>query len=120
MGPHKNLDAWRKSIQLVDEIYRVTRSFPQDELFCLVTQMRRAAISIPSDIAEGYGRSSNSEVIRFLYNSLGSSNELDTQIILSRRQSLINDVDFAIVEGLNDEVHKMLQSLIYVRKRQQI
>ena len=115
MGPHKNLDVWNKSMQLTEEIYRITRSFPREEVFGLVSQMRRAAVSIPSNIAEGYGRSSNAEVLHFLYISLGSSNELDTQMLISRQQAFVSDEDYMIVEKLNEDVHKMLNSLIYRR-----
>ena len=114
MGPHKNLDVWRKSMILCDEIYRVSKSYPKDELFGLVSQMRRAAVSIPSNIAEGYGRSTNAEVIHFLYNSLGSSNELDTQILISKSQNYLTDEDFTKIDNLNGDVNKMLHSLIYI------
>ena len=115
MGPHKNLDVWNKSMRLAEEIYRITKSFPREELFGLVSQMRRAAVSVPSNIAEGYGRSSNAEVLHFLYIALGSSNELDTQMLISRQQSFVNEEDYVMVDKLNDDVHKMLNSLIYKR-----
>ena len=92
---------------LCDEIYRVSKSYPKDELFGLVSQMRRAAVSIPSNIAEGYGRSTNAEVIHFLYNSLGSSNELDTQILISKSQNYLTDEDFTKIDNLNGDVNKM-------------
>ena len=117
MGPHKNLDVWQKSMTLADEIYRITKSFPKDEIFGLVSQMRRAAVSIPSNISEGYGRSTNAEVIHFLYNSLGSSNELDTQLLISRRQDYVNDMDYQIVDKLNEDVNKMLRALIKSRSQ---
>ena len=117
MGPHKNLDVWRKSMILCDEIYRVSKSYPKDELFGLVSQMRRAAVSIPSNIAEGYGCSTNAEVIHFLYNSLGSSNELDTQILISKSQNYLTDEDFTKIDNLNGDVNKMLHSLIYKRSQ---
>ena len=115
MGPHKNLLVWQKSMQLTTEIYRVTKDFPKEELFGLVSQMRRAAVSIPSNIAEGYGRSSNAEIVHFLYNSLGSSNELDTQLIISNEAGYITGEDYEMVDILNEEVNKMLLSLIYKR-----
>ena len=115
MGPHKNLLVWQKSIELTTEIYRVTKLFPRDELFGLVSQMRRAAVSIPSNIAEGYGRSTNADVIHFLYISLGSSNELDTQLIISKNENYLSAEDFHIIDNLNTEVNKMLLSLIYKR-----
>ena len=115
MGPHKNLVVWQKSMMLANEIYRITKMFPKEELFGLVSQMRRAAVSIPSNIAEGYGRSSNAEVIHFLYNALGSSNELDTQLLISRDQDYIMENDFSVVLKMNEDVNKMLHSLIFKR-----
>jgi len=115
MGPHKNLEVWKKAMELSNEIYKVTKLFPKDELFGLVSQMRRAVVSIPSNIAEGYGRSSNAEVVHFLYNSLGSSNEIDTQLLISYNNGYICAEDFNQLDGLNSEVNKMLHSLIYKR-----
>ena len=115
MGPHKNLEVWKKSMTLTNEIYRITKLYPREELFGLVSQMRRAVVSIPSNIAEGYGRSTNAEVIHFLYNSLGSSNELDTQMQISLDNGYISLADYTIADNLNSEVNKMLQSLIFKR-----
>lgn len=116
MGPHKNLKVWNEGMRLTADVYRVTKGFPREELFGLVSQMRRCAVSIPSNIAEGYGRGTNAELIHFLYIALGSSNELDTQLSLSRQFEYVSDDDFAELECLNEAVNKMIQSLIYVRK----
>ena len=118
MGPHKNLRVWNESMQLVKKVYQLTAVFPKEELFGLVSQMRRCAVSIPSNIAEGYGCGTNAELIHFLHISLGSSNELDSQLELSRMFSYISDEDFILVDGLNNTVNKMIRSLIYVRKNQ--
>ena len=118
MGPHKNLRVWNESMELAKKVYQLTANFPKEELFGLVSQMRRCAVSIPSNIAEGYGRGTNAELIHFLYISLGSSNELDTQLELSRRFAYVNDEDFIMLDALNNLVNKMIQSLIYVRKNQ--
>ncbi len=118
MGPHKNLRVWNESMELAKKVYQLTANFPKEELFGLVSQMRRCAVSIPSNIAEGYGRGTNAELIHFLYISLGSSNELDTQLELSRRFAYVNDEDFIMLDALNNSVNKMIQSLIYVRKNQ--
>ena len=115
MGPHKNLLVWKKSMELTSEIYKVTRSFPREELFGLVSQMRRCVVSIPSNIAEGYGRSSNAEIVHFLHNSLGSSNELDTQLIISFNEGFLSAEDYERINSINEEVNKMLISLIYKR-----
>lgn len=82
---HKELDVWKKSIDLVEAVYTITKMFPKEELFCMVQQMRRCAISIPSNIAEGCARKNNTETIQFLHIALGSLSELETQIIISER-----------------------------------
>jgi len=82
---HKDLDAWKKSIDLVETVYTITKKFPKEELFCLVQQMRRCAISVPSNIAEGCARKNDTETIQFLYIAMGSLSELETQLILSER-----------------------------------
>lgn len=80
MKSHKNLVVWQKSMKLVTRLYEVTRTFPKEELFGITSQMRRAAVSIPSNIAEGYGRVYGKETLRFLSNALGSASELETQL----------------------------------------
>lgn len=116
MGPYKNLKVWQESVDLVTLVYQVTASYPKSEQFGLVSQMRRCVVSIPSNIAEGYGRGTNGDLIHFLSISLGSSNELDTQLILSRRLSFITEETFALLVEMNASVWKMINSLIYVRK----
>ena len=86
---HKDLRVWKESMLLVENIYKITESFPQSELYALVSQLRRAAISIPSNISEGCGRKGNKELSRFLYIALGSLSELETQIEISVRLSYI-------------------------------
>ena len=78
--PHQRLNVWKRAIKLVEEIYKITSSFPAEEKFGLISQMRRSAISIPSNIAEGAARSSSKEFINFLHISQGSVAELETQI----------------------------------------
>lgn len=111
MTTHKDLIVWQKSMQLVVLIYKITKSFPKDELFGLVSQMRKAVVSIPSNIAEGHGRCSNKELVRFLFISLGSSSELETQLIISKNLDLMNDENFKQLLLLNEEVRKMLVAL---------
>jgi four helix bundle protein len=82
---HKDLDVWNKSIDLVLAVYKLTEAFPKTEVYGLVNQLRRSAVSIPSNIAEGAARSSDKEFIQFLYISLGSLSELETQIIISQK-----------------------------------
>jgi len=80
---YKDLQIWQKGIEIADKIYSVTEGFPKTELYCLISQMRRASISIPSNIAEGFARHHSREYKQFLYISLGSCAELETQLILS-------------------------------------
>ena len=116
MGTYRDILAWQKGIKLAKAVYQLTANYPLDERFGLSNQMRRCAVSIPSNIAEGFGRSSNKELIQFLYISLGSSNELDTQLTISYELSYISGNQFQEIGKLNCEVSKMLQSLIYRRK----
>lgn len=116
MGSYKNLIAWQKGVELSQAVYQLTAKFPSDERFGLVNQMRRCSVSIPSNIAEGYGRGSDNETVHFLYVSLGSSNELDTQLTISQRLSFISDEDYEEITCLNNEVNKMIASLIYRKK----
>lgn len=82
--PHHKLDVWKRSIDFVTKIYRETGGFPEDEKFGLISQMRRAAVSIASNIAEGAARKSRKEFINFLHIAQGSTAELETQILISR------------------------------------
>ena len=106
---HKELDVWKKSIHFVTRIYRVTEPFPKTEIFGLVNQLRRAAVSIPSNIAEGAARSSDKEFIHFLYIALGSLSETETQILISKQLDFLQD------ESIMEEliiIRKMLLGLI--------
>ena len=102
-------------MRFAEEIYRITKSFPREKLFGLVSQVRRAVVSVPSNIAEGDGRSGKAEMLHLLYITLGLSNELDTQMLISRQQAFVNEEDHVVVDRLNDDVHKMSNSLIYKR-----
>lgn len=90
-SPHKNLEAWKKSMDLVEAIYAATVSFPAEERFGLTSQMRRAAVSVPSNIAEGAGRRTDKEFIHYLSIAIGSLCELDTQLELSKRLHYLNE-----------------------------
>ncbi len=81
--PHERLDAWRESMRLVKLIYSATKSFPKEELFGLTSQMRRCAVSVPSNIAEGSARASRRELAQFLNVAKGSLSELETQLLIS-------------------------------------
>lgn len=111
---HKD-QAWKQSIHLVDAIYRMTKTFPPEELYGLANQMRRAAVSIPSNIAEGAARNSKKEFNQFLHISLGSVSELETQILISRRLGYLNQEDMLLHQI--EKVRKLLLGLIkHLRK----
>ena len=115
MGPYQNLTVWQKAMVLAKDIYTVTASYPKSETYGLVSQMRRSVVSIPSNIAEGYGRGTNKDLVHFLYTSLGSSNELETQLLLSREFTYLSEEDATMLLQLNEQVNKMLSSLIFKR-----
>ena len=112
MRNHKDLIVWQKSMALVKCVYEVTRAFPHEEMFGLTSQMRRAAVSIPSNIAEGYGRIYDKERINFLSIALGSASELETQLMISEDLGFTANGDNAELSSLNNEVIRMLTSLI--------
>ncbi|MBR5083245.1 MAG: four helix bundle protein [Prevotella sp.] len=115
MNNHKNLIVWQKSMEFVTAIYVVTKTFPKEEFFGIVSQMRRAAISIPSNIAEGYGRVYDKETSKFLSIALGSASEIETQLIISKNLDYI-DVQEAqkLIEQI-EEIIRMLTALIKSR-----
>jgi len=103
---HKELDVWVKSMDLVEGVYKISNTFPDSEKFGLVSQMRRAAVSIPSNIAEGAGRKGNKEFIQFLHIALGSLSEVDTQYLIAVRLKYIkNNED---LELLINDVKRLL------------
>lgn len=106
----EKLDVWRKSMEVVDQIYAITKTFPQVELFGLSSQMRRAAVSMPSNIAEGHGRGSKA-FGNFLLHARGSAYELRTQLEIARRQGYIEDEAASEVKRCLIEVSKMLDGL---------
>ena len=95
MSDYKELDVWGKSMDLVEEIYKITNGFPTVEKFGLISQLRRATISIPSNIAEGSQRKSEKEFVNFIHIAKGSLAELETQIILCNRLGFINSIQNA-------------------------
>ena len=112
MQNHKDLVVWKKSMELVTDIYKVTRDYPQDELFGIVSQMRRAAVSIPSNISEGYGRLYGKETVKFLSNALGSASELETQTMISRNLGFASEDKLNILQDQISEIIRMLSALI--------
>lgn len=117
MNDYKELLVWQKSVELVSKIYRMTKIFPKDELYGLVSQLRRAAVSVPANISEGHSRFHTKEFIQFLYIALGSSSELETLLILSGNLSYITKEKSDLLLSKIIEIRKMLNSLIGSLKR---
>lgn len=113
---YKDLDVYKLTIDFVTILYACTAKFPKEEQFGLVSQMRRAAVSIPSNIAEGAARQGNKEFIHFLYIALGSKAELETQLIIASNLHFISEVDYEHLQRKLDEIGKMLGGLIRFRK----
>ena len=109
---HKNLEVWKKSMLLVEEIYKMTNQFPEEEKFGLTNQIKRAAISVPSNIAEGSGRNSTKEFKRYLEIALGSLFELQTQIILSNYKEYLTKNKLETMEEQTEELQKMISSFM--------
>jgi len=109
---YKDLEVWKKSIELVAEVYKATEKFPASEQYGLVNQMQRAAVAIPSNIAEGQKRGHPKEFLQFLYISYGSGAELETQIEICKRLPKLKDLGYTQAEALLQEVMKMLNVLI--------
>ncbi len=104
--PHKNLIAWQKSMDLVVLIYDVTKTFPAEEKFGLISQMRRAAVSAPSNISEGAADRSNHQFINFLSIAIGSLNELSTQLEVCFRVGYLNEAKHIEAQNLTEECLK--------------
>ncbi|MGA2358819.1 MAG: four helix bundle protein [Terriglobales bacterium] len=109
---YRNLIAWQKAKTLALNVYRCTRRFPKDEIYGLTSQMRRAAVSVPSNIAEGKGRYSQKEFVQFLYHARGSLLELETQLSIARDLDYIDLPVFESFESETEELGRILNGLI--------
>jgi four helix bundle protein len=109
---YKELKVWKKSYELCLEIYRITAKFPKEEKYGLTSQLRRSVVSIPSNIAEGYGRKTTSDYVRLLYISYGSVCELETQILLAGDLNLIENDELGTIKENIAEIERMLKALI--------
>lgn len=109
---YKELIVWQKSVDFVEYIFAATRTFPVSEMYGIVSQMRRAAVAIPSNIAEGAGRHYTKEFIQFLSIALGSANELETQLIIATRLKYISEEKYKESENSLNEILKMLNALV--------
>lgn len=110
--PHKKLEAWKQSTDLVVEIYNVTNDFPHQEIYGLTNQVRRAAVSIPSNIAEGAARQTKKEFTNFLHVAQGSLSELDTQIEIANRLGFINSKCRQSLDEKMEPIDKMITGLL--------
>jgi four helix bundle protein len=115
MSDYKNLEVWEKSISLVLEAYAITNNFPKEERYALADQIRRASVSIPSNIAEGASRNTRKEFIQFIYIALGSASELEIQIIIAEKLGYIKNKESLLSEIT--VIRKMLNALISSLKR---
>lgn len=109
---YKDLNVWQKGIEIVDKIYTMTKQFPSDEKFILCSQMQRAAISIPSNIAEGHTRHHTKEYQQFCYVALSSCAELETHLIIAKRRNYVSEADFLYLQEALDHEMRMLKKLI--------
>jgi len=109
---YRDLQVWQKAYQLCLEIYKATGEFPKNELYGITAQIRRAAVSVPSNVAEGYGRKTTKEYIQFLYIAYGSICELETQILLSGDLGYIEAGKLKKIQDGIGEVERMLKALI--------
>lgn len=109
---YRDLLVWQKSMRLVTSVYLQARSFPKEEQFGLTSQMRRSAVSIPANIAEGYGRHATRDYIRFLRIAVGSLFELQTELEISRNLQFIPENNFTDINNQTNEIERMLRSHI--------
>ena len=114
---HKDLDVWQHAMDLASNIYEDTGRFPKEEMYGLSAQMRRSAVSIPSNIAEGAARNSTKEFIQFIHVALGSAAELETQLLLAKRMGLLSDS--TRLDAL-DSVRNMLVALLRSLKQKPV
>jgi four helix bundle protein len=115
--PHKKLDVWQRSMDLTVDLYAQTDRFPKEERYGLTDQLRRAAVSVPSNIAEGAARQSRKEFAHFLRIAQGSVSELDTQIELARRLGFLGADGWSQVDEQLERIDKMLSGLIRRQRR---
>lgn len=111
MRPHEQLDVWKKSIDFTVEVYKITENFPKDERFGLISQIRRASVSIAANIAEGAGRKSDKEFLNFLSMSQGSASEVETELLIAFRLGYIADEPFQSLMLKMDEIGRMITGL---------
>lgn len=109
---YKHLIAWQRAMDLVEEVYRLTARYPSDERFGLISQTRRAAVSIPSNVAEGYARRTRGDYVHFLHMSRGSANEVETQLLLATRLGFVTANQARRAMDLTLEVQRIMKGLV--------
>ena len=109
---YQDLIAWRKGMDFVEAVYRVTAAFPDDERFGLTSQLRRAAVAVPSNIAEGQGRQSKGDFVRFLRIAQGSLRETETQLLIAGRLEYVNQQTSTELLRVADDIGRLLNRLI--------
>lgn len=112
MQSYKELIVWQRSVELVVSVYQLTEKFPKSELFGLTSQMRRAAVSIPANIAEGYGRKHRPEYTQFVRIAFGSGAELETHLLIAEKLGFTNNEEALATKNLLNETMRMLNKLI--------
>lgn len=112
MSKYQNLDAWKVSMQLVKEVYVLTKKYPKEELYALTSQTKRAAVSVPSNIAEGMGRKHKRDTLQFLYVSRGSLYELETVLNIAVMVEVITEADFNLILPTLEKAMQVLNGLI--------
>ncbi len=117
MRPHEKLEAWSKAVDFVVEVYKITDAFPKEERFGLTSQIRRAAVSVSANIAEGAGRQSGKEFAHFLSNAQGSASELETELIIARRLGYIDENSFSELRNNLERVGRLITGLIQHLRR---
>ncbi len=115
--PHKKLEVWKQSMELVIKLYKIIEGFPKEEKYILIDQIKRSAISIPSNIAEGAGRHTKKEFINFLHIAQGSLSELDTQLEIALRSDYLTNDAHSILDKMMISIDKMLTGLIKSQKK---
>lgn len=112
---YEDLRVWMLGVQVAEEVYRITASFPDGERFGLTSQLRRAAVSIPSNIAEGWGRGSRADYRRFVLHARGSLYEVETQLLLAQRLGILSQDEYAALrkqtQGLSRQLHALVRAL---------
>jgi len=114
--PHKQLRAWQLAMEIAQIVYQTSKAFPSEEKFGLVNQMRRAAVSVASNIAEGAGRQTTKEFVQFLHIAQGSLSELDTQLELAHKIGYLTLESWQTIDAMLEEEDKILSGLIRVKK----